>query len=539
MKFIEQLTWCRSLAKDYNLSFSIYYVGELLAIACSLSFVVFSKKAIDFAISGNTQQMITALYISVGLILSNLILKLVSTKVNERIKMNMIRDVQSMVIHSQMFTAWNYIKNWSTGDLQFRIQKDCIEIVQMITQVFPNFTLTFIRLIASLSLLWVLDSRLALIIIGIMPLFLFSKIYYKKFRELNKKIKTNEGNLSHAVTENLKYRMLIKSLGIEQYRWSTIEKTQNEIVDIKSKILNFSLVSQTIVKLTVNTGFLFTFIWGVIGLQSGRISFGMMTAFLQLVGRVQNPMLGLLSFFPSFVSFGVSVDRIKEILEETPEKQWKPIKINKIEKITINNISFKYSDQTVLQNISLELKKGKSTAILGASGRGKTTLIRILLSVISPQEGVVKIYYDGKESRINPSFRSNIGYVPQGDKLFTDTIRNNLLLGNTSISEEIINKAIRDACAEFIYNLPQGLDTPVGESGYGLSEGQAQRIALARVLIRDYPIWLFDEITSSLDGATSKKLISQLAKLGKNKIVVYVTHDLQLTESCDSVYYMS
>lgn len=500
--------------------------------------MVFSKKAIDYAVAGHSAAMKTALYVTVALILGSLLFKLLSTQINERIKMKMLRDVQNTVVKTQMFASWDYIKTWSTGELQFRIQKDCNEIIQMITKVFPDFSLTFIRLAASLSLLWYMDSRLAIIILCITPLFLFSKIYYKTFRRLNRGLKSKEGDLSHTINENLKLRMLIKSLGIESFRWHKVSQGQEEIIGLKSKVLNFSLISQSIVRLTVNAGFLFTFIWGVTGLHSGSISFGMMTAFLQLVGRVQNPMLGMLSFFPSFVSFGVSVERVQEILKAHIEPQWEPSSVNEIQKLDIENISFKYTDYYVLQNINLQLKRGESTAILGSSGRGKTTLIRILLSVISPQEGSIKVHYDGQVSPLDPSFRQYIGYVPQGDKLFSGSVRDNLLLGDTSISESRIKEAISDACAEFIHTLPHGLDTHIGESGYGLSEGQAQRIAIARTLLRDYPIWLFDEITSSLDPETSEKLMNRLKQLGENKIVVYVTHDMQLAEHCDHVYYL-
>lgn len=534
-----QLKWCWNLTKVYRITFAVFYCAELLVIASSLMFVVSSKKAVDYAIAKDQLLMIQALYWSVALIFGNLIFKLISTRANELTKMKMLRDVQNQVVEAQMYASWAYIKDWSTGDIQFRIHKDCTEVVQMITQVFPNFTLTIIRLTASLSLLWVMDSRLALIILAITPLFLFSKIFYSKFRQLNKALKTKEGSLSHIINENLKFRMLIKSLGVEGERWSKLTSIQDDILELKNKVLRFSLVSQTMVKATVSTGFLFTFIWGVLGLNAGTISFGTMTAFLQLVGRVQNPMLGLLGFFPSFVSFGVSVERIQEILNGPIVDNDKIVKVENIEKLEIANVSFRYEDRFILNNISLILKKGENTAILGASGRGKTTLIRLLLSVISPQKGTVNLYYNELVKPLNASYRTNFGYVPQGDKLFSGTILDNLIIGRTDVPQVDVENALYNACAEFVYDLPQGLNTVVGESGYGLSEGQAQRIAIARTLLRDSPIWLFDEVTSSLDRVTSQILMERLIEKGKNKIVVFVTHDLNMANYCHHKYYMN
>lgn len=535
---IYDLRWCWHLSKKYKMSFAMYYIAELLIIVSSLYFIVWSKRAIDFAISGHKSDMLHALYWSGGLMFLGIILKYISTKCNELGKMKMLRDLQNEVAKAQMYANWDAFRNWSTGDLQFRISKDCVEVVQMITQQLPTFTLTWIRLIASLGLLWIMDSRLALVILLVTPLLLVSKIFYKKFRKLNKDLKTQEGAFSHVINENLKFRMLIRTLGIEKERWGKISEAQEGILSLKSKLLSFSMLSQTIVKLTVSIGFIVAFVWGVVGLNAGTISFGTMTAFLQLVGRVQNPMLGLLGFFPSFVAFGVSLERVQEILFGELEMPLEPKEVFDIERLEISNLSFRYDDKFVLDDVTLTLKKGESTAILGTSGRGKTTLIRVLLSVILPQKGIVKLYDSDGIHELDASFRMNFGYVPQGDKLFSGTILENLRLGDERITSGQIDNALYNSCAEFVYDLPNGLDTIVGESGYGLSEGQAQRIAIARTLIRDNPIWLFDEVTSSLDHETSKRLIERLSIVGEKKIIVFVTHDLDLAECCNQIYYM-
>lgn len=534
-----QLKWCWDLSKKYRAFFFLFYVSELLLIGCSLLFIVFSKRSIDFAIAGEHGLMNTTLYWLVGVVGVTIILKLVSIRSNELGKMRMLRDLQNDISKAQMYSDWGYIKSWSTGDLQYRIQRDCIEVVQMITQTLPNFSLTIIRLLASFSLLLILDSRLTFIILAITPLFLLSKIYYKKFRFLNKSLKSKEGTLSHIINENLKFRMLIKTLGIESNRVSELNYIQSDILHLKKNVLQLSMVTQSIVKLTVNIGFLITFIWGVVGISIGTISFGTLTAFLQLVGRVQGPVVGLLGFFPSFVSFGVSLDRVREITVDKAPTDIVPCKVDNIDMLEITDLCFNYGDNTVLENVNLCLRQGESTAVLGASGRGKTTLIRLLLSVLEPQRGAIKLHYNGQVDNLSSKYRTNFGYVPQGDKLFSASIRDNLTLGEQHVSEEKIRNALYTSCAEFVYELPNGLDTIVGESGYGLSEGQAQRIAIARTLLRDSAVWLFDEVTSALDKETAHVLMERLKIVAKNKIFVFVTHDIHLAEYCTTKYYLN
>jgi len=203
----------------------------------------------------------------------------------------------------------------------------------------------------------------------------------------------------------------------------------------------------------------------------------------------------------------------------------------------MENLSFRYEDNRIISNFNMLAEAGKPVAIIGSSGKGKTTLIRLILSLVNADEGSIWIHHQGGKSPLSNKHRVNIAYVPQGDKLFTGTIRENLLV-NEHISEDKLKELIYLSCSEFVYDLPDGLDTFIGESGYGLSEGQAQRISLARALSRECKIWLFDEVTSALDSATTKELLNRLMVAGREKIVIYVTHDLALAERCEQVIYM-
>lgn len=533
----QQIKWAWRLAEGYKGRLFLYFILELIVIASSLYFILLSKQAIDLAVAGDRDQVKTVIIVAISAVLIGLILKSYSNWLNEKTRVEMLISLQNRLINSQMLSTWKFIKKWHSGDIQLRINADSNEVVQMIGNTFIVFILTFIRLLASFFVLWSMDPMLAFIILAISPLLVFSKLYFKRLRSMNANLKKLESYFSQVVQENLRFRMSIRALGMQATRWNKVVDAQKDIYDLRSSLLNFSIVSQGILKASVNFGFLLTFVWGIYKLLENEISFGMMTAFLQLVGRIQSPVLGMMSFVPQFIKFRTAVDRIDELLLTDLEEEEQPEVLTSLDSIAIESLSFRYEDNLIVDDFSMEVKSGVPTAIIGSSGKGKTTLIRLLLSLVKPDSGSISLYADAVQSPLSSRHRINIAYVPQGDKLFSGTIRENLMIHHET-SAQRLEEAIYLSCAEFVYDLPEGLDTYVGESGYGLSEGQAQRIALARSLTRDCKIWLFDEVTSALDTETTSRLLDRLMKAGKDKIVIYVTHDLALANRCEHVIYM-
>ncbi len=532
-----QLKWAWQLAEGFRGKLAIHFLLELLVIASSLYFIILSKQAIDFAIEGDRAMVKTVLIIGVIVVVLGLIFKSLSVWINEKTRINMLIDLQNRLVKSQMLSTWNYIKKWHSGDIQLRINADANEVVQMVGATCIASVLTLIRLVASFFVLWSMDPMLAFIILAITPLFIFSKVYFRRLRSLNHNLKTAESKLAQVVQENLRFRMVIRALGLQQNRWDKIEQQQASIAGLKGDLLTFSIKSQTLLKAAVNFGFLLTFIWGVYKLLEQEITFGMMTAFLQLVGRIQTPVLALMSFVPVFIKFRTSVDRVDELLGTELEAEEQPEILQEVAALHINNLSFQYEDNLIIDNFTMKAISGQPTAIIGSSGKGKTTLIRLLLAMVNPISGQVYLEAAGKRVPLNRNHRVNIAYVPQGDKLFAGTIRENLMI-HPEITENKIKEVLYLSCAEFVHQLPEGLDTDIGESGYGLSEGQAQRIALARALLKDATIWLFDEVTSALDAETTQTLLDRLLLAGKDKVVIYVTHDLTVAERCSQVVYM-
>ena len=533
-----QLKWAWLLTKNSRGELLLYFILELAAIAFSLLFVFWSKKAVDFAVSSSTSDLQKALILSVCSVLIALFMRSYSGWLNEKTRMKMMISLQNSLVKSQMLSTWKVGKHWHTGDIQVRINNDCQEIVQMVGFSSISFVLTTIRLLASFGFLWLMDPMLAILIVAISPLFLFSKIYFKKLRKLNKDLKTAESKFGNVVQENLRFRMSIRALGVQYARWQKVENSQNDIFKLKLGLLNFSTVSQGIMKLTINAGFLLTFGWGVYRLHANEISFGTMTAFLQLVGRIQAPILLMMGFVPLFIRFRTAVDRVQELEQVEVEQEIEQEYITEPQNIEINQLSFRYDDKLVIKDLSAKFITGQPVAIIGSSGKGKTTLIRLLLALIKPDKGEIFINTSTEHLVLSNKYRINIAYVPQGDKLFSGSIKENLQLGEQEVSDSKLREVLYLACAEFVYDLPDGLDTIVGESGYGLSEGQAQRIAVARALMRECNIWLFDEVTSALDPDTGEKLIQRLLEAGKNKILVFVTHDMKLAGKCGQTIYI-
>lgn len=534
-----QMRWAWNLTKGYRLQLLTVLLLELAGIALMLLFVYGSKLSVDIAMGEANGNLSSTLAWTVGSVLAGVVLRLVSNKLSESIRVRMTIKLQSDLIEGQMLTTWKFVKDWHTGDLVQRIQADGAEVVGMLSQSGIYFFVTAVQLLASFGFLWTMDPMLAFMIVAISPLFLFSKLYFRKMRRLNKEVKNAESNFAKVMQENLKFRVLVRALGLTPMRSQKLNQSQEDIYELKMSQLNFSTLTQGIIKITINGGYLLTFIWGVFRLQAGQISFGTMTAFLQLVGRIQTPILQLVGFFPLFIRFRTSVDRLLDLVNNDKEHINASEYFSNPTKIQLENVYFRYDDNTIINNLNAEIEYGKPTAIIGSSGKGKTTLIRLFLALIKPEKGHIWIENNNKKIGLSIEHRANFAYVPQGNTLFSGTIRENLTINKEIATEDRMNYALQLACAEFVYELPEGLDTLVGESGYGLSEGQGQRIAIARAMMQETSIWLFDEVTSALDKETADRLVERLMHAGQNKLILFVTHDLHLSNKCSQTIFMN
>lgn len=538
-QLLYQMKWAWALTKGYRSQLSLYLLFEVLAVVLSLLFIYYSKRAVDISLGaeqGNLKLTVVLVMICVSM---GLAIRLYSGWLNEQTKLRMTVLFQNTLIKKQMHTMWKFVKQFHTGDLMFRINTDNTEVVQMLCNTAPTFLITSIKLFASLGYLSFIDPMLALMIIAISPLFLFSKIFFKKMRRLSQNVKRSESHIENLMQENLRFRLLIRALNLFLIRQQNFEQSQQKTYQLKLDQLNFLTFTQGMMKFAINAGYLLTFVWGVYRLHNGQISFGTMTAYLQLVNRIQVPMLSLIVFVPSFIRFRTSAERLIELDNVELDVSLASKYLDDIKSIEFKDVSFRYEDNTIIEGFNAKFNVGEPTAIVGASGKGKTTLIRLLLALIKPNDGEIVIEDKVNLHNISSDLRINFAYVPQGNTLFAGTVAENLAVINGQLQEERLNYALHMACAEFLYDLPEGLNTKIGESGYGLSEGQAQRIAIARAFMRDCNVWLFDEVTSALDKKISALIIERILTAGKNRIVIFVTHDLELAKMCSQNIYMN
>lgn len=505
---------------------------EILSIGLSISFVYWTKQTIDLATDGSTHQLQLAMCWTVLSIVLSVLFDVMANWVNGRSSIDLFVKLQNRLLKKQMNVVWSERNKLSTGDLMVRFSSDCQEAVQTVANTLPKFFLTGVRLVASCAFLWTMDPMLAILLLALFPLFLLSKAYYSKLRHLNDALKSGESTFGHILYENLRLRMPIRGLGLQTLRHNKVRAVQNDLVQVKTRLLGFSTLSQGTLRMIVTVGFLVTFGWGIYRLHMQEISFGTMTAFLQLVGRIQSPLISMMGFAPVFVRFRTTANRLIELNNATIEIEVEQEQLVSLEKLVVEDLHFSYDGQDVFRNLSFTVLQGEPIAIMGGSGIGKTTLIRLLLALVHPEKGSIVLFSNNEVKPLELKHRVNIGYVPQGEKLFTGTIRQNLQINQTEASDEQMRDALTYACAEFVYELPNGIDTFIGESGHGLSEGQIQRIAVARMFMRDSRIWLLDEITAGLDLETGKRMVKNLLERGKDKLILFVTHDSYVAEQC-------
>jgi ABC-type bacteriocin/lantibiotic exporter with double-glycine peptidase domain len=438
-----------------------------------------------------------------------------------------------------MHSVWTGKEQFHSGDVMNRLIRDANEITAIITDTLPAALCVCVRLVFAFIYLFHFDSWLAIVVLVVAPFFLFlSKIYINKMRKLTREIRNTDSRIQSILQESIQHRMVLKTLEQSNGMVNKLSLTQNHLQgQVKHKTL-FSSFSNLTVNIGFTAGYLLTFIWGVYRLDAGAITYGTMLAFIQLVGQIQGPFRDMTRFVPAIIGAITAAERMEQLeqtpTEESSERQYFPHGAG----IRFNNVTYMYKDghRNILDNFSFDFAPGSTTAILGETGAGKTTLIRLVLSLLQPTRGSVEFYDKEKCVLASPDTRCNLVYVPQGNTLLSGTILDNLLLGNPEATEADMYQALRMACADFVFSLPDSINTVCGEGGTGFSEGQAQRIAIARALLRQGNILLLDEATSALDAETEQQLIANISSLAKEKqqTVLFITHRPAVVEYCEN-----
>ena len=526
------------------LTLSVALAG-CMNVCASLLFIWATKRIVDCAIAPAH----TIPWQSIALLVGCMVLQLIIPATRRRLEAvalarytnNMRRRLLLHLLQSQ----WSGRTGMHHGDALNRMRDDVSTLAALSCSTIPGIMSVFLRLAGAFAFLAILDLRLAAAVIFIMPIALvISKMYVKKTRRLTRRIREQDSELQTFLQESLHHRTLFSTLMGTERRADSFNTMQLSFTDKILHRTDISIFSNAVISFGFMAGYTITFLWSAYGLAAGIVSFGMMTAFLQLVSQVQRPVIELSQRIPAFISASVALDRIDEILA-TPQEDYTSCHINTgvPTGLRFKDASYRYpdGDSSVIHKLNHDFTPGSVTGIIGPTGSGKSTLLRLMLGLVRPTSGIAEFYTPGSSPQpIGAALRHNIVYVPQGNSLVCGTVRDNLLLANPHATESEMREALTAAVADFVFELPQGLDTECFEGGGGFSEGQAQRIAIARGLLKHGSLILLDEPTSSLDPATEQLFLKRfISRVTPGATVIIVTHRPALLSFCTSVINMT
>lgn len=497
-----------------------------------------SKSLIDSAISGNTNKVIKYLIIMITIMLSNLLVTPIISLVTTHASMKLKNNFQKNLFKHIEYSSWLEQSKYHSVSLLSRLTSDVDTISSTLLSTIPTIISLGCTLIASFSTLIYLAPSIAFAAIFIGPfLVLISKLLGKKLKTIYKKSQEADIKYKSFIQETLQNIMIVKSFCMENLNMTKISILQNNLYHVSMKNTKLSAFTSLSMSLCSTIAYFSIFCWGALNISTGVTTYGTFTAMLQLYNNVQYPFSSLASHFPKLIASIAAAERLIELeilpLEKSSENTTKIIKPN----INFNNVCFQYKkDSLILNNINLNINYGETIALIGPSGEGKTTLIRLILSLVYPTSGQVFLEENCNNVKLNKFHRELISYVPQGNTLFSGTIEDNLKIGNFDATTEELLFSLKSACAlDFVNNLAMGIKTVIGEKALGISEGQAQRIAIARSLLRKKPILILDEATSSLDPDTELNVLNAIRGLKHKPTCIIITHRPSALNICNRI----
>ena len=534
-------SWLWRSSRGLRLQATLNACIGILSVTLDFAFIYATKWTIDIATNRAEGSLRVAAYVLASIMVSKIMLGFARKWVGALLGVRSLNILQKRLFAHLLQSEWNGQEDRHSGDTLNRIEQDVRDLTSCITETFPALLEVSYRFIGAFLYLFHMDARLACLIVCIVPCFLvLSKVYVRKMRTITREIRSTESRVQSILQESIQHRAILKTLERVGTMIEKLEQTQSELrCHVRHRAV-FSSSSSTLLSIGFGTGYLVTFLWGVNSLQAGTITYGMMISFIQLVGQIQGPFRDMTRFIPVLINTLTASERIMELEDKPLEDDSDPITFADGAGVRFTDVSFRYREggRAILSRFSCDFPKGSTTAILGETGAGKTTLIRLILALLKPVEGQVEMYNETQTAKVSPRTRCNLVYVPQGNTLFSGTIRDNLLLGNPKATEADMREALETACAGFVMDRPDGLDAVCGELGAGLSEGQAQRIAIARALLRKGSILLLDEATSALDMHTEQELLKNLSSREAGQTIICVTHRPAVIAYCSQVIEM-
>lgn len=540
LKSFKNIGWVAESIKPFLKALIFIIILESVESLGSVLMVITTKNLIDLAVKNLLSQALPYAVLFIGIIILNQVIRaflsVYSTRVFERYSNTIRQNVFSKLINVE----WAQVSKYHSGDLLTRLTSDISTVANGSLSILPSIVSLGVELVAAFVTLFSYEPSLAILAFLLIPVVvLVGRYYSRKMSKMHNKIQETESSYRSHIQEFLQNILVIKTFDLSRQSKEKVDELQKERLHWVTERSKAGVLANIFMSMGYWAGYGLAFGWGIIRLASKEITYGTMTAFIQLVNQIQYPFIGLSRLFPQIISALVSAGRLRELEELNTEMTDEQRPAPESAGIRFDGVSFEYEkNDLVLDNVSMEALPGEAVAIMGTSGEGKTTMIRLMLALLKPVSGKVVCFdIDGNEYEISCATRNWFTYVPQGNTLMSGTIAENIRSGKSDATDEEIKEALKMACAlEFVESLPDGINTEIGEKAYGLSEGQAQRISIARALIRKAPVLILDEATSALDIELEEKIFTSIGKLFPARTCIIITHRKTALSFCNRVY---
>lgn len=553
MKETSGLKWIRKNLKKHTWAIIVLSVSNMILALVTTILALASKYAIDAAqnAANATSEDVRMEYIKLiivfgvailAIITGRMLLRIYTQSLAIKVQAKMEMELRSRLFQDILSKKFECINTYHSGELMNRLTSDIKIITDGLTTIVPNLLYFITQFLGAFIVLVVFDWRFTLVFLvaGVVISFV-TLIFRGKLKNLHKKVQETDGKVRSFFQETIESILVVKTFGVENNFKTKGDELQQINYDVKMKRRRITVFSGAGFSFVFNVGYLMALVWCTLQVCVHAMTYGTLTMVLQLVSQIQTPFVNITKVVPQYYSVVASAERIIEI--ENIEREDINTKVDKVEfyqkldKISFENIQFNYGRETVLEQGNASLDKGDFVAIRGISGIGKSTLMKMLLGVFIPNKGSIRLYLNnGQYKEAGADTRSLFSYVPQGNYLFSGTLRENILLVNPNADEDKIKEALKlSDILDFVEGLPEGLDTVIGEKGLGISEGQAQRLAIARALLSEAPILLLDEATSALDAETEQRVLDNIKKLNK-KTCIIITHKAAALDVCNKEF---
>lgn len=519
----------------------------LLNSAISISAVAFAlvlREAIDGAVSGNKMVFLKFVIILGLIMLGQIAARGVIRFLDEYVRSGMENVIKTRLYETILSRKYSAITAFHTGELLNRITNDAVVVADGFVQIIPGIIAMLVKLAGAAAVLFVLDYRFSIIFFaGGGLVLIFTTLFRRVMKKLHKDVQAADGVLRSYLSENLGSLMVLKTFGAERKSIDTSKQYMDKHRFMRMKRNRFSNICNVGFGLVMNGGYIFGLCWCSFGILHGSITYGTLSAVLQLVDQLWAPFANMTGYLPKFYGMLSSAERCMELEtleEEHVESQFSRDYCRELYKdmtaIECKNITFRYEDDIILENADISIGKGELITIMGNSGAGKSTLLKLLLAIYEPEKGTLEIKTEKESYALTEKYRKMFAYVPQGNFLMSGNVTSAIAsLDDTSADVDMdkVKAVAHIACADtFVEKLEHGYDTLIGERGMGISEGQAQRLAIARALYTDAPVLLLDEATSALDEQIEKNVLKNIREL-TDKTVIIVSHRKAVLEVCD------